>query len=576
MASEEDRTSRTPSQHTTFALEHPMRLGINHLENLVDATGQTYFDVFMTDPAEAVHDWPDFVDLPSRYLEAAIMVRQMLGIKIKTEDVLRRRVLSTLHQDGLAHRPETPYTREGVYTGEQGLVLKALNTLYMDRRDPRIAKRMRAMVDGLGRVTMKRSQLYFAIRPLVQSWRTIGYGPALDLAEQLASELMYRTSQYGVDGSYSGHHHSHLETLAGVLSYALVVGKTDLVARVKKCFDFAVSISTRFGFVPEVAERKADIVGCETCAIMDYLDVAILLARNGYPQYWDVVEKTARNHLVESQIRDGSWLGDAPSQGDTDRIVYTGVPSRAVGAFAGWSSPDHYLAFEDELWTSWCKDESQYPFYLGKIRALQNCCAGSGLRAIFQVWKNIACLQGEDLYVNLHIDKKIHGVTVVGYQPYEGRTSVKVGLACRLHVRIPSFVTTSDVSIAVNGSAVRFEVEGPYAVLGRVEAGVSVEMTYPLPVWEEDIVIGNPGYKSFKYRIRWKGDTVIQVTPDSNNAKTGYSDMIGRDVRLHYAGQGPGKLYDRAHLLRRHLAVRASDARLDTSTVDWYDLYHQR
>lgn len=576
MTLKEDRTDQTPPQHTTFALEHPMRLAINHLERLVDATGQTYFDVFMTDPAEAVHDWPDFVDLPSRYLEAAIMARQMLGTKIKTEDALRRRVLSTLQRDGLAHRPETPYTREGAYTGEQGLVLKALNTLYMDSPDPGIAKRMRAMVDGLGRVTTRRSELYFAIRPLVQSWRTIDYGPALDLAEQLASELMYQTSQYGVDGSYRGHHHSHLGTLAGVLSYALVAGKTDLVTKVKKCFDFAVSMSTRFGFVPEIAQRKADIVGCETCAIMDYLDVAILLARNGHPQYWDVVEKTARNHLVESQIRDGSWLEDGPSQGDTDRIVYTGVPSRVVGAFAGWSSPDHYLAFEDELWPSWCKDESQYPFYLGKIRALQNCCAGSGLRAIFQVWRNIACLQGEDLYVNLNIDKKIRGVTVVGYQPYEGRTSVKVDLACRLHVRIPGFVTASDVSIAVNGSPVRFEVEGPYAVLGRVEAGASVEMTYPLPVWEEDIVIGNPGYKSFRYRVMWKGDTVVQVVPDSNNAKAGYSDMTGRDVRLYYAGQGPGKLYDRAHLLRRPLAIRASDAKLDTSTVDWYDLYRQR
>jgi len=42
----------------TFNFEESLLLGASHLESLVDTKGRTYFDVFKTDPAEAVTDWP--------------------------------------------------------------------------------------------------------------------------------------------------------------------------------------------------------------------------------------------------------------------------------------------------------------------------------------------------------------------------------------------------------------------------------------------------------------------------------------------------------------------------------------
>ena len=425
--------------YRTLGLETFMRLGVKHMENLVDPAGQTYFDVFMTRPAEAVHDWPDFVDLPSRYLEAAVMARQMLGVKVATEDLLKGRFLSTFETDELARRPETSYSRAGMYIGEQALALRTLNTLFMDNHETSIAERIEELVDGLNDLVSKVDDyalhgspgnlgICFAVRPLVQSWILLGYPPALDLGGRLVRGLMEHSNEFGAEGNYSGHNHIHLGALAGVLSYALTTNNSELVARAVKCFDFAMSISTNFGFVPELPGRMDDLIACETCAIMDYLDVAILLARYGHPQYWDVVEKVTRNHLLESQIKDGSWLSKIPYREDTDRILYKDVGQKVIGAFAGWSSPNHLLAYEEEIGTSWnwCKDESQYPYYFGKIRALQNCCAGSGLRAIFQVWKNIAYFQGDDLYVNLHIDKRIPGLTMTGYQPYEGKIRLQI------------------------------------------------------------------------------------------------------------------------------------------------------
>ncbi len=558
--------------HTTFNLEESMSLGINHLENLVDSTGQPYFDVFMTKPAEAVHDWPDFVDLPSRYLEASVMIRQMLGIKVATEDVLRRRLFSTFRSDGFAHRPETPYSRPEVNVMEQALVLKALNTMYMDNPEPEVSNSIRGLVDAISSPSIKKEDRYFLLRPIVQSWMTIRYAPALDMAKEVTDDAIHRSKELSPDGSYSGHNHAHLALLAGLLSYGIVTGDTDLIHEVRKSFDFCRSMSTSFGFVPELIKRPSDIVGCETCAIMDYLDVAILLARYGYPQYWDIVEKTTRNHLVESQIKSASWLSNEPQIEDTDRTLYRDVGKKVIGAFAGWSSPDHYLAYEDELWPSWCKDEKQHPYYLGKIRALQNCCAGSGLRAIFQVWRNIAYFLDDDLFVNLHIDKLIPGVSIIGCQPYEGRTVLRIERGCDAHIRIPSFVGPSEIKMKVNGINSDFTHQGVYATLKGVKAGTDIEMIYPLPMIQETVSIGNPGYQSYGYSVLWRGDTVVKAVPDAKNPTIGYSDLIKRNVRLYYSGDGPGTLYDRGYLLERAFTVQPAPVSIDTSTVDWYSM----
>jgi hypothetical protein len=561
----------------TFNIEHFMRLGVNHLENFVDSSGQTYFDVFMTKPAEAVHDWPDFVDLPSRYLEAAVMARQMLGIEVRSESSLRKWLLSMFGSDGLACRPETPYSKKICDLGENALALKTLLTLYMDKPENSVVKYIRGIVkvfyDKLDRTKISLGPAY-AIRPLVMCSQLLNLESAFDLADHLSQDAMYRSNEFGDGGIYRGHNHFHLGVLAGVLSYALVSGDDTLVLKVKKCFDFATSIGTNFGFVPEVALREDDLIACETCALMDYLDVAILLARYGYPQYWDVVEKTTRNHLVESQIKDGSWLCVTPAKKDTDRIMYADIDQKVVGGFAGWSSPNHILAYEEELGPSWdwCKDDSQKPYYLGKVRALQNCCAGSGLRALFQVWRNIAYFKGDDLYVNLHIDKKLDDAYIMGYQPYEGKTVVNVGRSCDVHIRVPSFTKATMMETILNGKHYDFLIEGEYIKLKNVKANSLLEVRYPLPTWEEYVKIGNPGRKSYGYRVKWRGDTIVQIDPDPDNALIGYSNVMKRDVPLYYNKLGPGPLYLRSYLLADNFEVRPAATMLDKSTIDWYSI----
>ena len=76
-----------------------------------------------------------------------------------------------------------------------------------------------------------------------------------------------------------------------------------------------------------------------------------------------------------------------------------------------------------------------------------------------------------------------------------------------------------------------------------------LSVTYAVPLREEEVTIGNPGFRQYRYRVTWKGDTVVRMTPLSESAKTGFSDFDGKQVPVFYGTDGPGPLYQREYVL---------------------------
>jgi hypothetical protein len=108
---------------------------------MVDEKSQPYFNVFWTDPAEAAHDWPDFGDVRSRQLQAAVMGRHMTGKELPIERMWLDQLLSMLDKDsGLLVRPKTNYSEAVADLGDQALTLYALVTVYIDGNDDRIRR----------------------------------------------------------------------------------------------------------------------------------------------------------------------------------------------------------------------------------------------------------------------------------------------------------------------------------------------------------------------------------------------------------------------------------------------------
>lgn len=80
------------------------------------------------------------------------------------------------------------------------------------------------------------------------------------------------------------------------------------------------------------------------------------------------------------------------------------------GGWPGWSSPTHVLGACETLQCGGAE-------LRGKVRAFENCCGGSGLHALFAIWRHTAYFRDGVVRVNLHADKLLAEAKIRGAQP---------------------------------------------------------------------------------------------------------------------------------------------------------------
>jgi hypothetical protein len=564
----DERAQKPSAPPRTFAVETYVGRTYNYLDNMVDKDGLPYFDIFWTEPAEAAHDWPDFGDVMSRQLQGAIMARHLTGREARNEKLWLRKILSYLDPTtGLLVRPATNFSKHEARQGDQALTLFALVTAYADTKDPALRRAICKMVDHLPSTYDPREPPSgFIVKSLMACVRELEYKPALDQAKSVVESVFGGPSVFTPDNTFrqGGHMHSNLRTLVGAADYALYVKDPVLFSRVDALYRHMRGRTTRFGFMAEVVDRPGDVISCETCTLMDYMGIAVTLANNGHPEYWGDVERLLRNHLVESQVADVAWLtpGDRP---DTAQFTWRDVGARMVGGYAGWSSPTHILAARETMvW--WGGPELK-----GKTRAFQNCCGGSGTHALFIAWKNAARFLHGTLSVNLHIDKLLPQAEIRCHQPYKGLLTISLKQACKVRVRIPEFVAAAEIKAQSNRGPIQATPLGNYLELGDRQAGETIEASYPLPVRDEETTIGNPGFRQYRYRVTWKGDTVVRMTPLGEQPAAGYSDFEKKQVATFYGESGPGRLYQRDEMLKP-ADPQPAPLHLDDGFGDWWFL----
>jgi hypothetical protein len=517
---------------------------------MVDTNGLPYFNIFWTDPAEAAHDWPDFGDVMARQFQAVIMARHMTGERAPIEAVWRRKLLELIDPEtGLLTRPQTGFSQKVADPGDQALTLFALVTACADEPEQSLEQAIRKMTASL----LARAEQGkggdgflsgFILKSLMAAVRILHDPNALNLAGRQVHKVFVETPLFSPDNTFrhGGHMHGNLRTLVGVADYALCANDPVLFSRVDALYRYVRSETTSFGFLPEVIGRKGDVVATETCALMDYIGLAVTLANHGHPEYWGDVERVVRNQLVESQASDLAWLKSTVGKADTEQFTWRDLAARMAGGYAGWSSPTHFLATCETL--HWGGPELR-----GKTRAFQNCCGGSGTHGFFIAWKNAASFEDGTLSVNLHFDKLLPQAEIRGYQPFQGRLTIRLKTDCNVRVRIPDFLEGGALKATVGDAAVPVRVWGNYAELGHHPQNTTLKIAYPLVSRTEEVQIGNPGFRHYHYRVHWRGDTVIEMEPMGNEFSTGYSDFEKKEVAVFYGKEGPGPLYQREGIL---------------------------
>src|SRR5205814_109925 len=134
------------------------------------------------------------------------------------------------------------------------------------------------------------------------------------------------------------------------------------------------------------------------------------------------------------------------------------------------------------------------------------------------------------------------------HQPYEGLLTVRMLKDSRLQVRVPEFTTAEQMEVRSSAGELTPRPFGNFLDLGDRQAGEVVTLRYPLPVMEEEVTIGNPGFRQYRYRVTWRGDTVVRMEPIGNDAAKGYSDFERSEVPLFYGAEGPSPLYRREQM----------------------------
>jgi len=173
----------------------------------------------------------------------------------------------------------------------------------------------------------------------------------------------------------------------------------------------------------------------------------------------------------------------------------------------------------------------------------------------------------------MHIDKKLPQAEIRCEQPYRGLLRIVLNVDSGVRVRIPEFTRAAEMGVRVNGADLPNAARpfGNYLELGQLRAGDRVEVAYPLPIRTENVVVGNPEFRQWRYRATWKGDTVVRIEPMDNDVETAYSDFDKAEVGVFYGQNGPGQLYQRDQMLQD---IQPSEAELhpDDGTLDFWKI----
>lgn len=519
------------------------RLYAWHTDNGLDPdTAQPYFQVTYQHPIEFLHDWPDFGDLTGRYWEGALMAADMTGVKAANTDRLRDNLLSWFAPNGLNYRPLTPYTTYAAELFDQSRTLLALCTAYMYTGDTKIADQMKAMTDGLFAVSEPIGEFrtipgvrygkdgwenasfweddtaasgYFVgplARPLVKVWQLLGYEPALELARGFCGYAAEIAQIIKPDGEFDSHVHSRLAMACGLHVCGKATGEKRWMDVARNAWDFARSYAGPAGSVPEFLGEGTGRIRSETCALMDYLELTLLLALAGDETKWGEAEKILRNHLIESQAIRDDWGTDGKPR-PKDELMWTdNVPHRQLGAFAGWSALDSYFGLAPTGSEKWVYGTAPKEIYLKK-RLFQNCCAGSGMKALYLAWAQAVTCQDGKINVNLLVNRETSDASVaVREVPRAIEVSVTPKRFCSLSIRMPEWTDSEAVKItAKTAASITSGVQNGRMHVVAVSAGDRIVLCLPFSLRTERHPIRHENSEPEVFDLTFKGDSVVGV-----------------------------------------------------------------
>lgn len=305
----------------------------------------------------------------------------------------------------------------------------------------------------------------------------------------LSMNLMVRP-----DGSFDHHSHMRGHQGWGMAHLAAITKEPRLVAWSKRLLDFFLSRGTDYGWIPESMTFPAR---SETCAVADVIDMTANVAKCGYPDYWDTVERFTRNYIREAQFF------VTPEYEKLYRSLHPGAAGDKGLAMAR----DFEGGFQGAMGLA---DRC----YAENTMDMMGCCVPEGMRAIHAAWINTVVRDETGVRVNMCFDRDAPEAKVVSFGPKQGRMDVTAKVAGNFAMRPPAWAPHERVKVYRNGQPVPCEWRDSYVALKKVAPGEVLTVTWPVLRFVQKQKVKNvPNQPDRELTVTWLGNTAVRLEP---------------------------------------------------------------
>ena len=340
------------------------------------------------------------------------------------------------------------------------------------------------------------------------------------------------------NASFSGHVHSYMGALLGLLEYGISANDTAALEFVRAGYEywktFGLSSIGLFG---------------ETCALGEMTYLAVMLSRLGVGDYWDDAERYVRNQLAEVQVTPeklGQLKGKLglmdtvpPFASEANMQTY-GVGMEVTDV----DDPKHVLNRSLGIFLS----DASHPLYVhpGQQTSVI-CCEGNAMQGMYYAWEGIVTERDGLVSVNLPLNRASPWLDVDSYLPYEGKVELHNKTASAADFRVPDYVDPATLTVTKNGGGTPFTWIGNRILMTGLAAGDVVAIAFDLKNWTETSTLkwmqdrfwlegSDPRTyaedpfptPNYVYTIEFRGNTAVRVEcPQDTAAST------GRDLRLY-------------------------------------------
>ena len=325
---------------------------------------------------------------------------------------------------------------------------------------------------------------------------------ALDLAVGLANGVLGPARYFNYKKEFMGHVHSSVWFATGLAKLARATGDKDYLAAAKGVYDYARSLSSSFGWVPEYAQwHPMEEEHCETCCIKDMICCAWQLIQSGLPQYWNDINLFARNQLVENQVDSTTYVVCDNSKPDTPdgSITYHDIDKRMIGGFTGGSLPNSIS--------------------LSKFRSIAGCCGGTAPQSMQIVWENAVTKEKGAWVVNVPMDRETAAWKLASGYPEKGCMALTLKRGGTAAFRRYAWMGKA-VHGFVDGKEVKLEEKNGLLVFPKLKPGQTAELRHAIRT-----VVKPEKTAGVTYKVSWRGPDVIDVLPHGEHLRLFQRDL---------------------------------------------------